>query len=60
MQFYLNIILGQRKIVGLIYSYHYEDGNRIGNAMISMLAMGVVDHGLEPWLVQTKDWNIGI
>ena len=55
MQFYLNIILGQRKIVDLIYSYHYEDGNRIGNAMISMLAMSVVDHGIEPWLVQTKD-----
>ena len=27
---------------------------------LSMLASSVVDHGLEPWSCQTKDYKIGI
>ena len=32
----------------------------IGGVMVSMVTSSVVDHGLEPRLGQTKDYNIGI
>ena len=33
---------------------------RIGCIMVSVLASGVVDHGIESRSYQTKDYNIGI
>jgi hypothetical protein len=33
---------------------------RIGGAMVSKLATGVIDLGFEPWSRQTKDYEIGI
>jgi hypothetical protein len=32
----------------------------IGGIMVSVLASSAVDRGFEPWLVQTKDYKIGI
>jgi hypothetical protein len=34
--------------------------NRIGGAMVSMLASSAVDRGFEPWSGKTKDYKIGI
>jgi hypothetical protein len=34
--------------------------NHIGDEMVSVLALSVVDRGFEPRLVQTKDYKIDI
>ena len=41
----------------MYYLYNY---NRIDGVMVSVLASNVVDCGFEPWLGQTKDYEIDI
>ena len=41
-------------------SKNVNRNNRIGGVMVSVLASSGVNRGFEPWLGQTKDYNIGI
>ena len=41
-------------------SKNVNRNNRIGGVMVSVLASSAVNRGFEPWLGQTKDYEIGI
>ena len=51
----------KRTIVITLFQYFFHiQSNRIGYAMVSVLASSVVDFGFESWSGQTKDYKIGI
>ena len=57
MVYYMHTVLKGSTMHNHIY-INFE--KCIGGVIVSLLASSVVDHGFEPWSVQTKDYRIGI